>query len=45
MQVFQDQLHQPVLPFSVISRSVEPEPFGLKMAYLEIIIVRWIELN
>lgn len=39
MQVFQDP------PFSVTSRNAEPEPLGLKMAYLEIIIVRWIELN
>lgn len=40
MQVFQDQLHQPVLTFSVASRNAELETLDLKMAYLEIIIVR-----
>lgn len=40
MQVFQDQFHQIVLHFCVTSRNAEPDHLGLKMAYLENIIVR-----
>lgn len=40
MQMFQDQPNLAVLPFSTTSRSAEPKWFGLKIAYLEIIISR-----
>lgn len=38
-------LSRPELLFYVTSRNAEPEPLGLKMAYLENIIVRQIKLN
>lgn len=40
MQVFQDQPDQRVVPFHVTSRNAKPETQGLKMTYLEIIVVR-----
>lgn len=40
MQFFQDQLHQTVLHFYVTSRNAELGPLGLKMVYLENIILR-----